>query len=834
MRKALLAAAIAGLVIVLYAAAGYWVAPRFVREALAEQANRLGLELRLGEVRTDPFAFSVALEGIELVDAGGRMLAAARSASADLAWASLWRAGWTVQQLAVHQLSVALVVGPKGTLNWPAAKEQAQGPQHQTPVVVQQLRVSEGAVHLVDRSRGAPVEAKLEALGLEVSGLSTHAGEPAPYRVAARLADGANLASRGTVSLQPLGAQGELSIAAVAVSKLWKLAAPGTEPGQGRVQASASYAFDGERLVLQDVSVKATDFAYAGIELPHIVLEAPKIALPSREPFEVSGNATVAPGSSASAQGTVALQPFAVDLQVGLKEIGLPQAQSWLPPDLAVNIASGALSANGRLRIDHRVTYEGAATVRDARFEEAGSGELLLAWQRLETEKLNLRFGPFGLEIGELAAQAPSGRLIIEEDGRINFAALFKGGKKTQGKHSPSEVAVKRLRIDNGTLDFTDRSLDNDFAVTIRELSGAVTGFSTLPGNPARVQLTGRVEQYGSARIRGTVNLDEPKSLTNIFATFRNVDLAALTPYIVKFAGYRVESGRLSAELRYRVREGRLVGQNQLSFEQLRLGEKVQDAGARDLPLELAVALLADSQGRISLDVPVSGNLNDPQFNFGGLIARALGNVIGKIVSAPFRALAAVFGKGGMDLDTVRFEPGAVALTPPAEQSVAQVAKALEQRPQLGVVVQGGYDPQADVAALRRDTVRRAIAQRAGYRGKGPLDFSDPKVLHAAENLYMQRIASRLEMLELRKTEPRYARALLERLAAAEPVAPGTAETLARARAETVRAALLQQGVDPSRVRLEAPAAEEAGKEGVPTLLSLNAERAASTGATGR
>ncbi|HEX6266022.1 MAG TPA: hypothetical protein VFZ81_03915, partial [Burkholderiales bacterium] len=205
------------------------------------------------------------------------------------------------------------------------------------------------------------------------------------------------------------------------------------------------------------------------------------------------------------------------------------------------------------------------------------------------------------------------------------------------------------------------------------------------------------------------------------------------------------------------------------------------------------------------------------------------------IVSAPFRVLAAAFGKGGEELDRVAFAPGSAELTPPAEENVAQVAGALGQRPRLGVTVQGGYDPQSDLEALRRDAVRREIAQRAGVAGKGPLDFGDPKVLQAAERLYLARVGNRLEMLALRDSEPRYGRALLQKLAGQTPVPPQAAETLARARAETVRAALLAQGIDASRIRLDAPATRDAAKEGVPTVLALEAgSGGAAAGATGR
>src|SRR5204862_4771357 len=138
---------------------------------------------------------------------------------------------------------------------------------------------------------------------------------------------------------------------------------------------------------------------------------------------------------------------------------------------------------------------------------------------------------------------------------------------------------------------------------------------------PARVGLTGRVGKYGDARGRGAREPVGPATRTNLELRRRNLALADFTPYAVKFAGYRIEAGQLSATLRYRVREGRLVGSNQLEFDRLKLGEKVQSAGALDLPVDLAVALLTDAQGRINLAVPVTGALRDPRFALGGVSA---------------------------------------------------------------------------------------------------------------------------------------------------------------------------------------------------------------------
>ena len=811
MRKALLAAAVFALLVVLYAAAGQWLAPRLLRDALAERAQRLGLALHIGEVRTDPFDLEVTLQNV-VVRSGERELGRVRELSADLAWASLWRDAWVVEQVTLLDPAVELTNAPAP----PAA-----APRHEDlpAIAIQELRVESGVLTVAGR-----LKARLEGIGLRATGLSTIPGNTGQYELAARLASGGQLASQGSLTLQPLSAEGSVRIEALALGAF-------VEAAQGRLHGTAQYAYESGTLLMREVSVEGARLSYAGVALAHASVRVPRVALPAQQPFEVRASAALAPQGKVSASGRVGLQPLSADLELEAAGVPLAQAGRFLPDDLQVAIASGSASASGRLRIEpQQSSFEGAVAVSDARFEERPSGELLLAWEEVETQQAVLSFAPFRAQLAEVRARAPSGRLVIEEDGRPNFARVMPDGED-QGGGKP-EVTLRGLRIERGTLDFTDRSLDNDFSITVRELEGSITGFSTTPGDPARVQLSGRVARYGSARIRGSVDLQAPKSLTNISATLRNVPLAELTPYVVKFAGYRVQSGRLSAVLRYRVREGRLVGQNQLTFEELQLGEKVERAGVTDLPLELAVALLADARGRIRLDIPVSGNLNDPQFDFGGLVARALGNVVGKIVSAPFRALAAVLGKGGEALDQVRFAPGSAEISPPAEETLAEVAKALAARPALAVTVQGGYDPQRDLEALRRAHVRREIARRADVDPRAPLDFGDPRVLQAAERLYLERAGNRLQMLDLRESEPRYARALVEALVAATPADVEAAQILARARAHMVRAALLAHGLDPSRVAVQAPASRQAGNEGVPTELALDTADAAAAGAT--
>jgi hypothetical protein len=807
MKRAITAGAVLALVLVLYAAAGYWIAPGYVREALAEAARQRGLALELASVRTRPFALRVELGELALRGPGRRAFASAAGASVDFALASLWRRGWIVEELRLDGPEVALGELPGLRAAGPA------GEGDPAAVTIRSLIVEDGKL------RYAPAELALEAVSLRARGLSTLDAAGGTYEAAARLAAGAGqVASRGSVALAPLAAEGTLSVSALRAATLLPRAA-------GQLQGTARYVYADGALTLRDVALSGSGLAYEGIELPQASARAREIPIPPRAPFALAAQAEVAPHGKLAAEGRLGVAPFELRLDLTADALPLARAQRWLPQGVAVSIESGTLSGSGVLDIAGHASYRGSAAIRDLRLEERDSGALLLAWQEGETASLRLDSAPLAIEAGEILLRAPEGRLMIRKDGTVNFAAVFAG----DGDGDGVRAGFERLRMEEGVLHFADRSLAAPFEATIGKLSGTVLGFSTVRNDPARVRLNGRVQPYGVARIRGTINLNAPTTLADITAVFRNLRLSAFNPYLVKFAGRRIESGSLSAELRYEVRDGRLAGSNQLAFQNMRLGEKLEAQGLLDLPLDLAVALLADSKGRIDLAIPVRGNLNDPQFDIGAIVARALGNVVKKIVSAPFRALASLFG-GGEDADpgAIGFAPGAAALSPPAEENVARVARALAERPGLAVEVRGGYDPARDLRALRQRAARQALASAAGV--EPPLELSDPKVVRAAEALYLRRGGERAKLRALRAAGASYGRSLLEHLADTTPVEGGAERLLARERAETVRAALLEQGVDPARVAVGEPVAGSTAT--ALALGSFDATRSAAAGAS--
>jgi hypothetical protein len=833
MRAKILAAATGiALFCSLYAAAGYFLAPRLIRDALIEGAAARDLRLDIGEIRTDPFRLTVGLERLALAGPAGP-LGTAEQLSADLTWASLWEDGWVIEQVRLVGPHLEWERGPAGESNWKGVAGREGGPPASPAaspprVTIRNIAVSGGTASVNDRALG--VAADLVDVQASTDHLSTFRDKQFRYAASARLRDGGVLSSEGSLTIGPLGARGTLTLLDIGLTGLVEASAPPGPVPRGRLDASASYAFEDGGFVLQDVAVRSEKLAWRGVELTRLEVTSPVINFAAHDSIVIAAHAAIASGGGVWAKGTVGVAPVSADLELRMSSVALPPAQRWVPQDVALEIKSGALSGDGRLTMTApdeggaRASYQGSMSIADLRIEERGSGALVLAWQLAETADLALDSGPRRIGIGDLHVQAPQGRIEIERDGTLNLARLAGGAGPSSEGDAALEAAVERLRIEQGTLHFADRSLDNPFEVVMLDLDGSVAGFSTSAADPAKVRLAGRVKPGGSARIQGTINLDAPRSLADFTATFRNLTLSAFNPYIARFAGYRIESGRLSAELNYRLRDGRLEGANDLVFQRMQLGEKVVRRGARDLPLDLVVALLTDPRGRIDLDIPVSGNLNDPEFDFGGIIARALGNVVRRIVSAPFRALAVVVGGAGRDLGDVAFEPGSSALTPPAGEEIAQVAKALARRPRLELSIHGGYDADADAAALRERRLRQELAARAG-NGDRPeeLDLRDPQIVRAAETLLVERGGSLVSLAPL-ADDPRYGRVLLDRLESLAPgLGPAAMRQLASERAEAVRAALLDEGIDAGRLRIGEPAAVDREGDDVPTELALAA-----------
>ena len=570
-------------------------------------------------------------------------------------------------------------------------------------------------------------------------------------------------------------------------------------------------------------------------------------------------------GGAVSFDGEMQVSPaFEVNGDLSVQALSLSPVEPYLQQFARLAIEGGSLSLAGRLSVsgDEPLAYRGSAGVAELSLAplDTDDTEPVAAWQAMEIEELDLSLAQRRLEASSVSIEGGSGRVIIREDRTTNFGRLLVARAEgedpaTDGDDAediaPLRISIAGIVLTDNRLQFADRSLPLPFSTRIHKLNGAISTLATNTQTPADVQLEGQVGGHGLARIEGAIHAWQPTRNTNITLTFRNLVVPDYSPYTVAFAGRRIAEGRVDLDLGYRLTDGKLEGRNAVVLRDLELGEKVASPGAMDLPLGLAVALLKDSEGVIEMEIPVTGNLGDPQFGLGGAIRRAIGDAIGNVVSAPFRFLAGLVGAGEEDLQRIAYPAGRSDLTPPQRQRVGLLREALAKRPELALELAGPFDPDVDGPALKRQRAVEQLSERLREQGR---EVSSPDLTSEATQAAMEVIFSSAypehSLGEVREQftqdadeapEGRlefdavaYRAHLAERVIAAQPVTDADLTALGQARAAAVRDLLLadvpegpEQGtaVEPERVRLAEPGrVESEGDEQVVMKVGLAAD----------
>lgn len=783
--------------------------------------------------------------------------------------------------------------------------EQSQGsnPWH---IEVDQLKIEEVGVGYVDESRKSPIQVDVASFGLGLRALvEAGAGEP---KVAVnglqseirqivlreRLRDKplASLASLGLV-----GGQIDLPKNSIAVQRITLGGGDTTieRDAKGVIRLAEVFAPRDEGKLVQAVreaetaakakgrpwqlAVDQADlngfhavFTDRGVTPPfNIELRAANFRFNNlsnggKVPVAFDGNLKLTQGGELSIQGKSSPTGDHGQGEIRLDRLNLAGLQSYVARVAALRLESGDLSSRIKLEFQQRagkmsLTAKGGVSSGNLMLKEAKSGKRFAEWQKLTFEGIDFSLLPDKLAIREIHAVKPGANFEIFEDRTTNVDAIFqtkkrsipapkaRAGEEKRVAKKSFPFSVQRVKVDEAILDFSDVSLVLPFQTRIQNFGGTISGISTAPGARTLFKLDGRVDEYGEANLEGTLDLMQHNAFSDMTLIFRNVEMSSLSPYSGTFAGRRIQSGKLNAELQYRIDNNRLASHGNIELDQVVLGAEIVSPKAKSLPLDLALALLSDSSGKINVSIPVEGNVNDPQFAYGSVIWDAIVNVITKVATAPFTALASTFGGGEEDLGEIFFIAGKNGLPPAEIEKLKKVAHGLESRPNVVLNVEGTFDPQLDAEALKSWDVRKQVTQRLGItvlpgEDPGPVAFDSAKAQRALEILADQRggevKASALAAFRAKSgREPRrigafaawmdkasedasYYQLLFDRLVASAPLPPKALEDLADRRSQAIAKELaVHKGIGRNQVRIGkvATANEQDGR--IPSRLDV-------------
>ena len=550
------------------------------------------------------------------------------------------------------------------------------------------------------------------------------------------------------------------------------------------------------------------------------------LSYPTAEKSPFSLAAKVRKKGSITIDGTVVHTPLQLQSQTLIKSFPLAFLNNFVPEGLNIELESGnlysALAVNLRQeKGELGGSFSGKLNISNFDLRDPiGDGEILV-WDNLELDGIKGKLDPFSFHVKDIVLSDYLANIRVTTEGRVNLTSITATELKAAAKESNSkpshsietvtteatvpadpeplpDIRIGALTLQGGTVSFVDRHLSSIFSTTMYELGGRVTGLSSAEEMRADVDLRGQLESHSPLTITGKINPLSRNLFADLTLSFRDIDLTPLSPYSGTFLGYAISRGKLYLDLNYHIEDRKIKATNRVMIDQFTFGDSVSSDQATSLPVAFAIALLKDSNGEIHLDIPVSGDLNDPAFSVGSVIFTVLKNLVIKAATSPFSLLSSMLG-GDEDFTGITFPEGLTKVDEAQLPKLTELAGMLANRPALILEISGFADQENDPEGYRQDRLRQMLV--AAKWGKMAEDGDAP----AAKEEVIVSVEEYPEMLLLVYEEAEFPRpknfiGILKKLPTAEMeklllanivVGEEQIQELAKGRAMAVRDALV-------------------------------------------
>jgi hypothetical protein len=520
------------------------------------------------------------------------------------------------------------------------------------------------------------------------------------------------------------------------------------------VQATLPDVVIGE-VAVKDFQVDVTDLAAprpARLEVGGLQMSLKNFTLANSAVMPLQLALNWLPAGTVKLEGTVALMPeLKADLKTDVAGLAILPLSPYLEQFINARITQGTVTTAGSVQValtagEPAVTFDGSVTVEKFGLVDGAHNEELAGFASLTLTSLKAATAPvLTISLAEVNVTAPYARVFVTKDGSLNLAAVAKvapagnvGGSlppdttvaesghssvakpmedmkapPTSGSAvaptSSPQVEIGKVVISGGDFTLADQSVEPNVRAAIKQFGGTITGLSSAALVRGEVDLKAEMDGAGPIAITGKLDPFGRPRFAELKLDFKSVELVPFSPYSGKYAGYELARGKLKLDVAFRLEDRKVDMTNVITLNQFTFGAPVVSPDATKLPVRLGIALLKDTDGRIVIDVPVQGSLDDPSFRISKVVLRVIVNLLTKAAVSPFSLLGSMFGGGGEELSQVEFVPGEVILAVGSEKKLETIATALTARPALNLDIMGDYDLAADGFVLKRMKLGRAL-----------------------------------------------------------------------------------------------------------------------------
>ena len=465
-----------------------------------------------------------------------------------------------------------------------------------------------------------------------------------------------------------------------------------------------SYTFG---LILNDILLDKSNIRYADLALGNeVLLRDISLRIPSIDFSDLNTDVglDLSLSDNATLHTDIRLSENAKEYTINLKLNNIdvdfiePYVQQYYPVELLDGLANLDLVAQGST--DHIFDFDitgnlaiNAVTLQDT------TGNPLGAIDSVYAEIRSLRLDDKIIDLNQLYLSGLNTTYIIKSDSTSNFDLVLGGYfyrdstemqpvvdtmmMEENEEEKPWKINIADLNINQSKVMYEDCTLADTFRYMISDINLTSRQFSNDGDNA--IQLQAALNKVGKLRLnwQGRFSGRDNHNLTLMLS---NVKVADFSPYAIQMFGFPIENGTLSFRSQNIISNGNINGINKLQIAAPKLGDKVKHLHPQyeKVPLKLGFYLLTDKSNNVSLDLPVSGNLNDPAFSYRKALNKVFSNLLTKVAASPFRLMT----DEENNLKYIPFDPLQFDFSPAQYVMIDNVATTLQSRSDLSIVLE--------------------------------------------------------------------------------------------------------------------------------------------------
>jgi len=548
----------------------------------------------------------------------------------------------------------------------------------------------------------------------------------------------------------------------------------------------------------------------------------------NKDTIDFTVDLTVEPTATFAMNGRYNLAEKTLQADGKLQALSLTDPSVYADQWINARLLSGDVS--GTFQLDLQTDGEPAGTINtsislDTFYMEDQNAHDLGMWDQLNIKKISYQLKPAKLTVELVELDGFYFDIILGKDEKINLQKLLKETPAEQqetaentastadnNSENGTELLIKEIRLSEGEISFTDLQVEPAFQSRLHKINMfyLFPEAAEIAEGEDNIKLEAVLDGHAPLLVKGQVKPQDTPLFADLKVQFSDIELSHATPYSGRYLGLEIDRGKTSMDFNWFLKDNNLDTQNHIFIDQLKFGRSVKSDKAVNMPVKLATTLLTDHKGEINLDLPVSGNIDDPQFRVGPVILKVFANLIMKAATSPFALLGSVMG-GSTDMSAIAFAPGVATISPQGQKSMIALAGILKQKPALLLEVSPYVDDEQDSLFLRQQILDEKLARlktkqpakKTNGQQEGATTEKDKALLKLYHQLPGAAATTDAHMAE-------------EHLLAAIEIDDNSLAALAHDRAQQAITQLTALGVDKKRLFLKRSDIHKAGKEGKP------------------